>query len=83
MHIPHILLALISLTYKISLTSFMVLLIGLWELTDKINGGGGDGYGDGAGNDDDNKVMIDLSLINKTLYLHSSNIFKLFITSTF
>lgn len=62
----------------------MVLLIRLRELTDKINGGGGDGYSDGDGtNDDDNTMMVDLPLINKTLYLYSRYIFKFFIPKTF
>lgn len=82
MHIPHTLSALISLTYKISLTFLIVLLIRLWESTDEINGGSGDGYGGDGNNDDGHIMMVDLPLINKTLYLHSRYIFKLFIPST-
>lgn len=84
MHIPYTPWAFISHTYKISLilislTSLMVLLIRLWELNEKINGDGGDGDGN---NDDDNTMMMDLPLINKTAYLHSRCIFKFFIPST-
>lgn len=73
MHIPYTPWALISLT------SLMVLLIRLWELNEKINGDGDDGDGN---NDDDNTMMMDLPLTNKTAYLHSRCIFKFFIPST-